>query len=168
MLFKLDRAVVKAEVVVACLILAAITVIVFLQVLYRYVLLSPLAWTDELSRYLQVWLTFIGGSIGIQRAAHFHLDIIHHIIPKRFLGVLGFAVDAAMLLFVALLAYNGTGLLEIVARQKSPALDVTMSYAYLGIPVGCSLAVFHLVVRLIGRVLPGAGPEAAEGKEVGQ
>lgn len=163
MLAKIDRALGKLEVILASVILAAITVVVFLQVLYRYVFWSPLAWTDELSRYLQVWLTFIGASIAIQRSAHFHLDIVHHIIPRRFHNILGFFVDAALLVFVALLAVNGAALLEIVSRQVSPAMNLNMAYAYMGIPVGCAFMAVHLIIRLIQRLSPAYHADAKGG-----
>lgn len=161
MLSKLDRLVGRAEMTVAGSIVAVICLVVFLQVLCRYVLHSPLAWTEELARYLQVWLTAIGAAIGMRLGTHFHLDIIHLAIPKGLLRYYKVLVLLTTLLFIVMLAYYGEAMLSVVQRQQSPAMNVSMFYPYLAIPVGACLMGFHVIVRIC-ELLSGADGAAEE------
>ena len=49
---------------------AVMTAVIILQVFFRYVLKGSLPWSEELSRYLMIWVTFVGASIGVKRGAH--------------------------------------------------------------------------------------------------
>jgi TRAP-type C4-dicarboxylate transport system permease small subunit len=125
---------------------AIITVVTFLQVFTRYVTGDPLIWTEEAARYLFVWITLIGGAAAVRGNGHFGLDILRRLFPalRVPLGAISMLVVFA---FLALLFY--TGILETrqAATQLSPGLQVTMHWAFLAIPIGAALALWHVLAH---------------------
>ena len=162
---RFNQRLLRVEKIVAAVLIAGIAVCVFLQVLFRYVFESPLAWTDELSRYLQVWMVFIGAAIAADRLSHFHLDLLHQYLPRGALHYVDIGVLLATLAFTGVLGFYGMQILETVHRQLSPAIGVQMSYAYSAIPVGCALMFWHLTVHLLNTVSDLVSNTAAQGEQ---
>ena len=125
---------------------AAITAVTFAQVFTRYVTENPLIWTEEVARYLFVWITLIGAAAAVRIHGHYGLDILRHYLP-RLRAVLGALTMLVVAAFLILLLY--TGILETrqAALQMSPALQVRMHWAYLALPVGAALALFHVIAH---------------------
>ena len=67
---------------IAAILLAVMTVLVFLQVLFRYWLQLPLDWGEEVSRYLFIWSAMLGAAIAAKRRAHFGIDFLVTALPS--------------------------------------------------------------------------------------
>ncbi len=81
----LDRVNSLAEYAV-CALLAVMVVVVFLQVIFRFVIRSSLPWSEELARYLMVWIVFLGASIGVKRKSHIGVEAVVALLPDRCAG----------------------------------------------------------------------------------
>lgn len=127
---------------------AAITAVTFAQVFTRYVTVNPLIWTEEVARYLFVWITLIGAAAGVRVHAHFGLDILRRYAPplRTALGAVTMLIVAGFLL---LLLYTGIAETRQAALQISPALQVRMHWAYLALPVGAGLALWHVLAHWV-------------------
>ncbi len=148
-LTKFDNLLARGEAAVIITTVAVMTVVVFLQVVYRYVLTQPLHWSEELARYLFVWLSILGATLGLQKRGHFGLDIFYRMLPrqgKRFLQLL-INLSIGIVIFVILV--QGIKLVEKTVLQESPAMAISMGWAYACLPVGAALMVIHLLVILL-------------------
>lgn len=127
---------------------AAITAVAFAQVFMRYVMSDPIIWSEEVARYLFVWITLIGAAAGVRLHAHFGLDILRRYAPplRQALGAATMLVVAG---FLGLLLYTGIVETRQAALQLSPALQVRMHWAYLAVPVGAGLALWHVLAHWI-------------------
>jgi TRAP-type C4-dicarboxylate transport system permease small subunit len=136
----------QIEAVALAAMVAAITAVTFAQVFTRYVTENPLIWTEEVARYLFVWITLIGAAAGVRLHAHFGLDILRRYVPplRGFLGAVTMLIVAG---FLMLLLYTGIVETRQAALQYSPALQVRMNWAYLAIPVGAGLALWHVLAH---------------------
>jgi TRAP-type C4-dicarboxylate transport system permease small subunit len=139
----LDRLIGRLEAALLAAMVAAITAVTFAQVFTRYVIGDPLIWTEEVARYLFVWITLIGAAAAVRSHGHYGLDMLRHYAPplRAALGLLTMLVVTA---FLALLLYTGIAETRQAALQMSPALQVRMHWAYLALPVGAALALFHV------------------------
>jgi TRAP-type C4-dicarboxylate transport system permease small subunit len=143
--------------------LVAICAIVFAGVFFRYFLQIGLGWTEELARYLQIWLTFVGATVAVKRWAHFQLKLVNQWIPvgaRRFTQI--FAIVVVMAL-AAIMIKNGIDITRVTWNQSSPVLGWRIGYLYLISPVSGALMILfalrHLVTTLAHGDLPGAeGP----------
>ncbi|MGD9847015.1 MAG: TRAP transporter small permease [Variibacter sp.] len=120
--------------VAACL--TVLVVIVFGQVLLRYLTYQPLAWTEEVARYFFVWLSLLGAAVAARRGQHFAVDAIQKSLSPRLAKALATAIHIIEASFYALLAFAGLRTALLVHGQSSPTLDLPMSLPYLAIPVG--------------------------------
>lgn len=126
------------------LMLAMITVI-FAQVLARYLFTNSLSWSEEVGRYLFVWMTFIGSAVAVRNRLHVALDmVIVRLAPaaQRLCLAIGYL---AMLVFTAVLIDGGYHFVARSSLQTSAALQIPMRYVYLVLPFGGGLIFFYLL-----------------------
>ena len=148
-LIKFDDLLAKGEAVVLMAILVLMTVVVFLQVIYRYVLTQPLHWSEELARYLFVWLSVLGAAHGLQKRGHFGFDALFRMLPKRAKRTISILIHALMGVVILVMLVQGITLVETTFPQESPAMGISMGWAYASLPVGGALMAIHLVVILL-------------------
>ena len=143
-----DRLLGRLESALLAAMVATITAVTFAQVFTRYVTADPLIWTEEVARYLFVWITLVGAAAGVRAHAHFGLDILRRYAPplRTALGALTMLIVAG---FLVLLLYTGIAETRQAALQMSPALQVRMHWAYLALPVGAGLALWHVLAHWV-------------------
>lgn len=152
-LIKVDDLLAKGEAGVLIGFVGVMTVVVFLQVIYRYVLTQPLYWSEELARYLFVWLSIFGAALGLQKQGHFGLDLFFQILPKRGRRIVGLLVHLLMGAVVIVILVEGITLVQKTLLQESPAMGISMGWAYACLPVGAALMAIHLVVIIFKEVV---------------
>lgn len=73
----------KLEEVFLVIILIAAVVIVAMQVVTRYVFKIPLPWSEEIARYLFLWLTWVGASYATKERKHVSIDLVYEKLPEK-------------------------------------------------------------------------------------
>ena len=125
--------------------IATMVILVFIQVLSREIVGSSFAWTEEVARYLMIWLTFLGGSFAFQHGAHIGIEFFLTKLPTFFQKVVTvLAALSSSLSFFYMVVYG----FDIVGRQMgqtSAALNIPMGYVYLVIPISGILMFINLV-----------------------
>ena len=96
--------------------IAVMSVVVFVQVVFRFIVKSSLPWSEELSRYLQVYITFFGTAYGIQTGAHLGIEAFTHLLPKGGRKVLAILVQIVSMLVCTLILKLGV---DIVMSQMA-------------------------------------------------
>ena len=129
-------------------ILAALVVIGGLQVVWRFVLNSPLAWVLEVSVILMVWATMLSGYVGVRRNAHLSADFAGLAMRPRTRWLLDGLTLVLCLVFLAV--YGWTSLAVIDAMEGIPftSIPVTQPALYWSLPVGAVLMAVAFLVRL--------------------
>jgi TRAP-type C4-dicarboxylate transport system permease small subunit len=148
-LTKVDHILAKAEAAVLITLVAVMTVVVFLQVVYRYVLTQPLHWSEELARYLFVWLSILGATLGLQKRGHFGLDFFYRMFPDKGRRFLQFLIYLLMGGVILVILVQGIKLVQVTMLQESPAMGISMGWAYACLPVAAALMTIHLLVIFI-------------------
>jgi len=125
-----------------------LVILLTIQVLSRYVFNAPLDYTEEASRFGLIWLVFVGSAYAAYLNEHFVVRMLVDSI--KFPGRTAYLilVDVVVILFFVGLIYYGAKLAWRNPRIE-PALGLSMGWAYLAIPVGCTLMVYHLLVALV-------------------
>ncbi len=154
---------------VAGTILAIMTVLVFLTVIYRYFLMAPISWGEEMARFLFIALSMFGAAIAVKDRSHFVITILtarFSVSARAWLEV-GIALATSALLYVVF--DRGLGLALLNRNQESPALGVPMSVPYAAVPLGAMLMLVFLWLDLIikrgdaatsSRTVEAGGPRA--------
>jgi len=136
----------KLVLAVIVLLMSVLVLVTSYQVFSRYVLNQPLRWSEELSRYLLVWIVFLGAWAALKEGRHLGMDILSRRIPPRWRPRLGVFVDAVVLAFLIAVLSIAPEILEITSRQRSAVLRVPMSLIYLAFPVGAALMSVEIVL----------------------
>ena len=124
----------KFEENLAACFMAVLLLVLFLQVFTRYVLDDPLSWTEEVARYLYVYIVFLGASAAISDRSHVGIDYFARLLPVPVQWALSVAVNLLVLGALALLAYWG---LRAAARQWDMplvVLDIPYTWVYVVVP----------------------------------
>jgi C4-dicarboxylate transporter DctQ subunit len=150
---KFDHLLARGEAAIIIAMVVVMTVVVFLQVVYRYVLTQPLHWSEELARYLFVWLSILGATLGLQKRGHFGLDVFFRMLPKQGQWLIRLLIHSLMGSVVIVLIVYGITLVQKTTLQESPAMGIPMSWAYACLPVGASLMAIHLLVIFIKDII---------------
>ena len=145
-LTRFDNLLAKAESAVLITLVAVMTLIVFLQVVYRYVLVQPLHWSEELARYLFVWVSILGATLALQKRGHFGLDFFYRMLPGQQRRFLQFLIHLFVGCVIFVILIQGARLVQATVLQKSPAMEISMGWAYACLPVGAALMAIHLFV----------------------
>jgi tripartite ATP-independent transporter DctM subunit len=142
--------------VLAGLLIGAITVLVTFQVFARYVLNDTPPWSEELCRYLFVWVSFLGACVAMRRAAHLGVDSLVVRLPAGVREVLRHAVTALVAVFVGLLVWQGAALVPAMAGQRSPSMGISLQWVFVAIPVAAGV-MLALQVRALVRAWAAPG-----------
>jgi len=134
---------------VLMLLSCAIAVVVFLQVVFRYVLHQPLFWSEELPRYCLIWLSFLAAALAQKDDAHINITLGLSWMPGRGRHVVRIATNLITLGFLGILVYSGVRVVEITAHHRSTALQVPMGAIYAALPVGALLMGMYLLIQII-------------------
>jgi TRAP-type C4-dicarboxylate transport system permease small subunit len=136
--------------------------VVFLQFFTRYVLNDSIAWTEEIARYLLMWVTFTGAAVAMRRRTHIAVEVLLHFLPPPAVRVLRFLIDAAMVGFVAFLCWSGILITERMQIQTMTVIEWPMSIVYGGIAVGCFLMLWRAVEAFVRDMRRGWRPDPAQ------
>lgn len=144
----------------AGLLIAAMTVLVALQVVFRYVINYTLPWSEELSRYVFVWASLLGAGVALGRAAHLGVDSLVRRVPAVLRQFLAALVRVLIAAFALLLGYQGLILLPATVSQRSPTLGLPMVAVFAAVPIAAAIFL-ALEIRALSRA--GGGTWAAVG-----
>ncbi len=143
------------------IIISAMALDVFVEVIFRYLLLLPLFWTEEVARYCLVWSSLLAAGIALKRGQHIAVTFVAERFPEgiRALAALGGEIFTAAMLAVIL--WGGIHLVILTHHQLSPAMRLPMSLPYMAIPMGSAImllhaltSIFHRSSEMMGRTRP--------------
>ncbi len=126
--------------------------VAFTQVVARYIFFS-LSWSEELTRYCLVWLTFLGGALGIRKKIHVAVEAIVMFFPGEAKKIVAKMNYILLAVFGFVLFWYGTGLSVHNMKQLSPAMHIPIGIVYAALPVGGLFILFfawELFVDLTG------------------
>jgi TRAP-type C4-dicarboxylate transport system permease small subunit len=130
------------------------SVTVLLQVFFRFVVYLPFPWSEEIARYLMIWVGMVGSFVALRKGRHIGVTFLVEKLPAALDRVLTPLVQATLIAFLAVIAREGLHLAIANAAQKSPAMMIPMIYPYLAIPVGASLMMIELTAGLLNHLFP--------------
>jgi TRAP-type C4-dicarboxylate transport system permease small subunit len=136
------------------LLLAVMAVSVFTQVMVRFVLTAAginlsAAWTEELARYVLIWIVFLGAGIGCRKRQLISLEFVVRRLPSlpgqgmAYLGLL------ACLGFFGLLISVGLAFMELGEVETSPVMQIPKAWVYAAMPAGAALMILNTAVMMI-------------------
>lgn len=134
--------------ILCILMLVAMVLVTGMQIICR-VLFTALSWSEEMTRYLLVWSTFIGGGIVYKNAGHISVTLLQDHCPHIFQKVLKILVHLVCGVFCTIAVYYGFKYMRMQGNQLSAALRIPMRYMYMAVPAGCLVIDLHIVDAIL-------------------
>ena len=132
----------------AVLCLALVLVIVFLQVIFRYLFHVSVPFTEKAARYFGVWLVFTGGAALVANDGHIRLTFLVDLAGRAGRTVL-LALSALLVLaFNAILLIGGIHMIPLNWNQSATTLPVTVSVLYIAVALCAACSILFVVHRL--------------------
>ena len=128
-----------------CMILVAIVVVTFVQVLFRYIFHLSLAWSEELARYLFLWLASLASAYAFKTRSHFALRFIVNRFGKKLQNTMGSLVSLIVVLFLAIFIWKAVAFTASMANQVAPSTQMSMAVPYSSAVVGGILMLFYVL-----------------------
>ena len=149
---KLCRSLDRVLVVLLVALFAALVLMIVWQVLSRYALNSPSAFTEEAARYLMIWVSLLGAGYVFRMRLHIGLDLLTRKLTgsdKRIVEVA--ALTAAGLFALLILLVGGARLVELTwsLDQVSAVLGIRMALVYLVIPLSGGFILLYTLEQLL-------------------
>lgn len=154
------------ETICVCL-MSFMTVIIFIQVVMRYVMHNSLSWSEELARYCFIWLIYIGVAYGCKLMKHIKIDAALHLFPEKIRPYI--VITGEVPVFAVYIVVTGV---ELTYKQWefgkiSPALGLPLQFINAAPVVGFGLVVFRQIQTMwkLVKELPEKGAEKEDGGE---
>ena len=128
---------------VVAILMGLMTIVVFVQVIFRLAA-GSLPWSEELARYMMIYLVYLGASVGVKYGNHIAVEFLSTMLPKKGQDILEVLVDLLMLLCFAVIIYYGFKVVNVTMMQKSPAMQLKMGYIYFSLVLGELAVVFGI------------------------
>ena len=141
-----ERAFLFANRFVCAALLATSCTLVFANVVLRYGFGMSLAWAEEVSRYMMIWLSFLGAGLALREGAHIAVETLPDSLSPALARVVRGLVVLLMAAFLALILWLGWQYAQFAMMQRTPVLRLPVGYIYLAIPVGMALMLIHLLL----------------------
>jgi len=134
-----------------CIVLfAALVLDVGWQVFARQVLNAPSGWSEELAKYLFIWLGLLGGALVFGERGHVAADLAVQRAPESVQRVTAVLVQLSILAFAALtLIWGGYLVVRLTWDQTLTGLPVNVGWMYLALPISGVITAFYTVYHLI-------------------
>lgn len=131
--------------------LAVAVIVIFLQVVMRYIFNNSLSWSEEIARYLYIWQGWLGISLVERKRSHIAIDIIKEklpYIPKIVLNVIVRIICIFTAVFMANIGFKMV-LFSAASGASSTALRIPLALIYAAMPVGCTLYSIRVLFNML-------------------
>lgn len=128
---------------------AAMVGVVIAGTFWRYVLGDPLLWTEEVARYLMIWIALVGASVCIRHGEHVRVEMLVKKLPRSLRRLADWLVALAILGFLGVLVWVGGQFAWDARTQVSPALGIPMAVPLAVVPISGALMAGQLILRLL-------------------
>lgn len=135
-----------------CILLIGIVVVTFAQVLSRYVFQASLAWSEELARYLFMWLASLGAAYAFKTRSHFLLRFVVDKFSVRSQMIVSTLVVALIAIFLVTFIWQAILYTESVAGQTGPGTGLSKAVPASSAVVGGLFMLFYMTRNWLDEV----------------
>lgn len=135
------------DIAAACIVLALLLCLTFVNVIMRYIMRSPITWAEELQMFMFLWIVYLAAGAAFRHSSHVVIEIIVDALPKgpkRIAEIIGFVLSLIVLCYLAI--QGNAYYMQMVSTGKiSTLLRIPYKYAYAVIPIGNVLMIVSLI-----------------------
>ncbi|MDM0008365.1 TRAP transporter small permease [Variovorax sp. J22G73] len=135
------------------LLLAAMSVIIFTNVVLRYTTSQSLEWAEEVSRHMMIWLTFLGAGPVLRYGGHIAVENLQDALPHAGAVAVRAFVAALLFAFFGFMVWYGWLYMQRTMFQLTAVTQIPFAYIYSAMLIGGVLLIVHWALVVRGYVL---------------
>ena len=118
--------------------------LVLVTVFFRYVLGMGIGWSDELARYINIWVALFGASIAFKYGDHVGIEFFRNFLPDKALRIFKFLVQVLVFVFMIISEYYFYSYF-MKSRALTPAMQIPYRWIQVSLFVGFAIMLVHLI-----------------------
>jgi len=142
----------KAIVAISCLLVSLMVINTTAGVFFRYVLNNALSWTDELGRYMMIWVGFFGCYLAARDNSHVGIKMFVELFKPGVRKVFHVAARLVVIAFLVIILMKSGEQLGLLQIQRSSALEIPMAIPYSAVTFGIFMMLIENLAQLFGLV----------------
>lgn len=148
LLRRLDR---NGERVLLLILYAFIVLVIFIEVVRRFVLLYSSVWGEETARYAFIYLVWIGAAVAVKERAHIRIDVVMHYLPPRGVALLYLFGDILTAILAGFAIYWSMDpvLVSLKFGNVTDGLRIVRAWFLIAVPLGFSLVMLRVVQSIL-------------------
>tara|TARA_R110002096_G_scaffold417978_3_gene621807 strand:+ start:306 stop:944 length:639 start_codon:yes stop_codon:yes gene_type:complete len=123
----------------AVVLLAIMLGIIVAAVFFRYALSDAIPWSEEIAKFVMVWMTFIAVPVGLKLGAHIAIDALANRLRGRLYFLLQIWIFSAVIVLMLMFVDAASFLAWNARIQRASTIDVSILYVYAAMPIGCAI-----------------------------
>ncbi|QTL96849.1 TRAP transporter small permease subunit [Iocasia frigidifontis] len=138
------------------ILLAVLVLLLFAQVITRFVFVGSMLWASEMAVWIFVWITFLGASLLLKKKEHMTVNVLEILLPeylynkiKVFLDII---IQIIIYVFLAIVFYNALPVVSSVSNQYATSVEISKVFLYSSLPLSIIMMFIFLIVSLIERI----------------
>ena len=162
MLKRIENGLVAVNRWVLILLLLAMAIIIFANVVLRYTTGDSIVWAEEVARHMMIWVAFLGAGLALRFGGHVAIDNLHRAVGTTTARALRSIVVIGLSLFFIFMTVASSDYVWRTRFQSTAATDIPISFIYAAMPVGFVLMLVHLLFIARNYIADGSYQESAE------
>ena len=138
----------KAEDICLVVMFALMVIFIFLQIIMRFVVGHSLVWSEELGKFIFVWLSWLGISIGERRNEHIKITLVTDRLSPKWQKVFEIVAYLILLGILAVIIYYAIILVAFQWKVKYAGIKISTSWGYLSLVLGCGFMALRVIAVL--------------------
>ncbi len=134
------------------ILMAIMTIVVIIGVFFRYVLGDALSWTEEMARYVMIWMCFLAASILVREDGHIGISVLRDKLSPTGKRLFFVIADMASILFLLMWGYISIESYHIVKYDISPGVNIALGWVFVSQPICALLMLIQAVLLLVRRL----------------
>lgn len=130
------------------------TILILLQIFFRFVIYIPFPWSEECSRYLMIWMGMLGSVVALQKGRHIGVTVLMEKLPSALQKLAMFIVRLVIIGFLFVLLQQGIEFALFNREQLSPAMEISMLIPYTSVPVGAVMMILVVTGDIFNSFFP--------------
>jgi TRAP-type C4-dicarboxylate transport system permease small subunit len=145
-LARLEDLVVRVNQWLVIALMASMAVLVFVNVVCRYLFNFSIIWVEELTQYQMIWVAYLGAGLALREGRHVAVDTLQDLLPAPLRRYLRALIGMGMAAFLAALVVLGYQIVVFTWNQETPVMNVPTGLPYLAVPIGAAAMLLHLLL----------------------
>lgn len=117
--------------------------VIFFQVIMRFVFNNSSAWSEELGKFIFVWISWLGISIGHRRKEHIKITLLIDRLPDKLRIVFEMISETILIIICGITMYYGILMTTIQKNVPYAGIKISTSWGYLSLVIGCGLFIIR-------------------------